>query len=146
MKLEQLVHDVEARLTDLGRRLLGPGPREQLREELEAFVAEIAGRRAALKLHRAERDAVRARLRDGEAAVALLPAQIESSVRRGKASQAVRQALELDRLRQQVAEDRAGLPRLEQTCWSLQFHLRVLERRLTRLEDRIDRLAGTARR
>jgi chromosome segregation ATPase len=137
MKLERLVYDVEASLLHLGHKVFGGGPEERAREELELLREERAQRQASLDSIEAECKAVRERLGAQEAAVALLPSQIESSLRRGKSSQAVRQALELDRLRAELAEDRAALPRLEQTCWSLQFHLRVLQRRIDRLREQL---------
>ncbi len=133
MKLERIIYDVEARLVDLGHRALGGGPREALREEMEELQAEMARRRSALQRAEEEREAVRARLHENESAVSLLPSQVESSVRRDKASQAMRQAVELERRREELARDRAALPRLDQTCWSLQFHLRLLQRRWNRL-------------
>jgi hypothetical protein len=133
MKIERIVHDVEARLLDLGHRVLGGGPGEAVREAMDELEAEMARRKAALQAAEAERDALNERLRQNEEAVALIPSQVESSFRRGKASQAMRQALELERRRQELAHDRAALPRLEQTCWSLQFQLRLLQRRWNRL-------------
>src|SRR5438132_815361 len=50
MSLEELVHDVESRLADLGRRLLQPGPKALLQEELDAARLELNARRAALRL------------------------------------------------------------------------------------------------
>jgi hypothetical protein len=139
MKLEQLVQEVEARLVEVGRALLGPSPAQRLREEVEALADELAERLAALRRTQEECDGARQRLSDNQAAVALLPSQVESSVRRGKSSQAFRQALELDRLRRAIAADQDALPRLERACEGLQFHIRLLERRLTRLREQTRR-------
>jgi hypothetical protein len=137
MTLEQIVHRVEARLVGLGEALLRPNPRQELREAIADLEALVGLRSRALAEAEADRDATRQRLEENEAAAALLPSQIESSARRGKQSQALRQALELERLRQTVAEDHKALPRLEQTCWSLAFNLRQLERQLARLRDQL---------
>jgi hypothetical protein len=40
-------------------------------------------------------------------------------------------------MRRAVADDRAALARLEQACGSLDFHLRLLERRLKRLREEL---------
>jgi hypothetical protein len=135
MNLEQMVQRFEARLAELGQRLLGASPEEQAREEMVLLAAELAERRAALARAQEERDATLRRLNENQQAAALLPSEIESSLRRGKRSQAFRQALELDRLRKSLDADRVALPRLEQTCWSLRFHLRQLERRLARVRE-----------
>src|SRR5262245_26373343 len=96
MKIERLVHNVEACLDDLSGRLLGPNRREELREEIAELERDAARLQADLAQRRAECDELRQRLAGAEADVALLPSQIESSFRRGKRAQAMRQALELE--------------------------------------------------
>ena len=54
---------------------------------------------------------------------------------RGKSAQAMRQALELDRLRRELDEDRAEVARLEHAAWCLEFRLRQLDRQLARLSE-----------
>ena len=137
MSLEQLVHHVESRLVGLGRRLLRPDPRTQLQEEIDEVLDELRQRRQALARSVQERDAARRRLSDNQTAAVLLPSQIESCVRQGRADQAWKYALELDEARRALAEDRDALPRLDQTCWSLDFLIRQLERRLARLRDKL---------
>jgi hypothetical protein len=139
MNLERIVQEVETRLVEVGRALLRPGPAEQLREEIRALVAELAERTAALGRAQAERRAAQQRLGDNQVAAALLPSQVESSLRRGKSSQAFRQALELDRVRRTLAADRDALPGLERACEGFQFHIRLLERRLDRLREQLRR-------
>ena len=39
--------------------------------------------------------------------------------------------------RQGMVADQETRPRLEQVCWSLQFHVRQLERRLARLQEQL---------
>ena len=137
MTLEQLVHDVESHLFNLGRQLLRPDPRTQLREELDSVAEQLGARREALARSGEEREAARRRLHDNQTAATLLPGQIQAYLRRGDTEEAWRCALELDRARQAVAEDRAALPRLDQVCWSLQFTVRQLERRLARLREQV---------
>jgi hypothetical protein len=129
MRFEQIVNRVESRLF----ALLPNEAKEEQADELTLLQAGVAQQQAELSQTTARRAEVAERLEKNAAAAALLPSQIESSVRRGKASQAMRQALELERLRKQLEEDRAELPRLEQAVWSLGFRLRQLRRELSRL-------------
>ena len=125
--LEQLVHKVEGRLFAL---LRGGGDREDAISDLQA---EIAREQERLNTTEQRRKALAERLKTNEETVVLLPSQIESSVRRGKASQALRQALELDRIRRELVADREELPRVEQACWSLSFSLRQMRRQFARM-------------
>jgi chromosome segregation ATPase len=129
MKLEQLVHSVEARLFGW---LANDHQVEQADERREVL--------AELRREEAERD----RLRETRAAIApgvesmtqeiaLLPSQIESSLTRGKASQAMRQSLELESLRRKLEEARRELARLDAALWSREFRLRQLRRRFAEL-------------
>lgn len=129
MKLEQLVHSVEARLFGW---LASDRQVEQADERREVL--------AELRREEAERD----RLRETRAAIApgvesmtqeiaLLPSRIESSLARGKASQAMRQSLELESLRRKLDEARHELARLDAALWSREFRLRQLRRRFAEL-------------
>ena len=100
---------------------------------------EVRDRTAARARCQEQIDALRRRLNDNQALAALLPSQIESRLRRGNNSQAWCDALELDRIREAIVEDQAALPRLEQTAWSLDFLIRLLQRRLTRLRTKLER-------
>jgi hypothetical protein len=134
--LEDLVHNVEARLLDLGRRLLEPGPQTKAQDEAECAAAELRERRTALQRACTERAAVQKRLKENQKLVACLPGLIQTCLRREQPEEAWRHALELDRARQAVAEDEVALPRLSQVCWSLHFQVRQLERRLIAQRER----------
>jgi hypothetical protein len=134
--LEELVHNVESRLLDLGRLLLRPDPRGQAQGEGERLAAELCERRAALQRACNERATAQRRLKDNQKLVACLPGLIQSCLRRRQPEEAWRHALELDRARQAVPQDEAALPRLSQVCWSLHFQVRQLERRLARLHEK----------
>ncbi len=134
--LEDLVHNVEARLLDLGRRLMEPGPQTKAQDETERAATELRERRTALQRACTERAAVQKRLKENQKLVACLPGLIQTCLRREQPEEAWRHALELDRARQAVAEDEAALPRLSQVCWSLHFQVRQLERRLTAQRER----------
>jgi hypothetical protein len=135
MSLEEIVQRVEARLFGLGWVMVQADASSDLREEVELTLAEQT--RLADDLERAQtgRDELQQRLNDRQAQAALLPSLIESSFRRGKRAQAMRQALELDNLRRDIAADQAALPRLEQACWCLEFRLRQIDHRLQRLRE-----------
>jgi hypothetical protein len=137
MSLEELVHDVESRLADIGRRLLQPGAKTLLQEEVDGVVRELDARRAALVRAKDERDAAARRILDHHSSVRRLTALIEHHVRRHEHDQGWQYAMELDRARQSLTEDRAALPRHEQACWSLQFKIRQLERKVARLEEQL---------
>ncbi len=138
MSLEELVHDVESRLADIGRRLLQPGPRTLLQEDLDAIRLELSARRSALDRAKEERDATARRILDNHSSVRRLTALVEHHVKRHEHDQGWQYAMELDRARQALAEDRAALPRHEQACWSLQFKIRQLERKAARLEEQLN--------
>lgn len=135
MTLEQLVHQVESRLADLARALWRPDPVAELREEIAQMGREVRDRREALARVEAARSATAARLHDNQTASANLTSRVRLALGMGEGDQAWREALELDRVRQTLAEDRDILPRLERECASIQFHLRLLENRLRRLQD-----------
>ncbi len=136
MKLEELVYRVESRLFLLGRMLLQADEKSELREELEFAQDELAARQSELAEAAARRDALRQEILAHQAAVNALPEQIRDSSRRGKSSQALRQALELERIRRELDAARKELPRLEQTIWSLCFHLRQKRRDVARMRER----------
>src|SRR5262249_16267605 len=123
MGLEQLIHRVEAGLFGLGRNLLGDRREERI-AECQGLLADVARHQAALTVPQDRLFPLQRRIKHNEDQVAALPAQIEDSVRRDKNTRALWQALLLDRLRQELAADRAELPRLEHVCWSLGFRLR----------------------
>jgi hypothetical protein len=135
MRLEEIVHRVEARLFGLGRVAIQADAASDVGEEIDLTQADRSQLVAELERAQAQRDEVQQRLNERQAQAALLPSLVESSFRRGKAAQAMRQALELDRLRRDIADDQQALPRLEQACWCLEFRLRQLDRRLERLRD-----------
>ncbi len=139
MRLEEIVHRLESRLFGLGRAMIQADPTSDLAEELELARGQRSRLVAELEQAQAWRDELRRTLADRQAAAAVLPAQVESSLRRGKASQAVRQALELDRLRRDILADQTELARLNQACWCLEFRLRQLERRCRRLQEGLQR-------
>lgn len=135
--LEQLVNTVESGLADLGRALFQTGPRERMQDEFERLTAGLRERHAELTRARTELAGMKRRLRDNPTAAALLYSRIETAIRQRQLDQAYRAAMELDQLRQTMAADQEACPRQEQLCWSLQFLLRQLERRISRLQEQL---------
>jgi chromosome segregation ATPase len=131
--LEELVQTIESRLEDLGRQLWC-SPREELQEMIDQLAGQLQAHRDALHRSQRELTAARRRLHENPAAAALLHSRIENALANRQPEQAWKQALELDRLRQTLTDDQKALPRLELTCWSLQFLVRQEERHLTRLQ------------
>jgi chromosome segregation ATPase len=139
MSFEEIVQRVESRLLGLGSAAIQADPASELREQIDLTQGEQARLLDELEQARARVEELRRQLSEKEAAAALLPSLVESSFRRGKASQAMRQALELDRLRREIAIAQVELPRLEQACWCLEFRLRQLDHRLQRLREALGR-------
>jgi predicted nucleic acid-binding Zn-ribbon protein len=131
--LERLLYQVESHLLDLGRRLWPADPVAVVQREADRLERDLHEQCAALSRSQAERDEVRGRLGEKQNAVNRLPAQIRTLLAHGQTEEAWRAALALDEARQALAADRTALPRLEQVCWSLEFRIRQLERRLTAL-------------
>jgi hypothetical protein len=139
MRLDEIVHRVESRLFGLGRTLIQADPASEMAEELDLVRGQRARLIAELDRAQTHRNELRRSLGDKQAEAALLPSQVESSLCRGKTSQAVRQALELDRLRREMHAGQDELPRLDQACWCIEFRLRQLERRYQQLQEALRR-------
>jgi len=128
MSLEKIVHTVEQGLVDLAGHLTGATARAHLEQEEQRLGRELETLCRGLRQWQKELTATQRRLGENEPAVALLPTRIGECVQKGEAAQAFQMALELDRIRKEIAEDEEKLPRQEQTCWSLQFRIRQLLR------------------
>ncbi len=135
--LEQLIYSVESGLKDLGRRLMQPDVREQLLDEMDRLNMQLQQRRA--ELTNAQRDlaGIKRRLRDTPTEAALLHSRIETLLASGQTQKAWSAALTLDLLRRALADDQEACARLEQRCWSLNFHIRQLQRRLDQILEQL---------
>jgi hypothetical protein len=134
MGFEELVHRIEARILELVRSLFEHKPLVEKPKGPEEPRQELVRRRSEREQLEAKLATLRQRLADNQQAAALLPSQVESSLRRGKPSQAFLQALELERIRKEIADDEESLVRVEQVCWSVNFRIRHLEVQLARPE------------
>jgi chromosome segregation ATPase len=140
MTIEHFVNSVETRIWSLGRRLMQTDPTTQLREDVMEASDALRARYKELLHDRADLEATRKRIDENQINAALLGSAVEESTKRGSGEQAWRLALELDRARRQLTEDQERLPKLEQRCWSLDFQVRQMERRLARLQTQLNGL------
>jgi hypothetical protein len=122
---EQMVERFETHLFGLFR-----DRQAESEEHTAALLAEYSQTRSERDRLTRRQAEIEGRLHDNQVAAALLPGQVESSYLRGKSAQALRQALELDRIRRELACDRNELPRLEQALDRLGRQLRRLEEQL----------------
>ncbi len=134
MLLEEIVHKVEAQIVGFGRLFYKPDAQEQLRDEVDRLGSAMRKRRIELSLWQGQRNAVANRLSDRRARAQLALEQVEEDLRQGFADMAWRRALELDRLRESIEADEASLRKQDQVIWSLEFNIRLQERRLNQLE------------
>jgi hypothetical protein len=132
MGFEELVHRIESRILELVRSLFERPLPAQKPAEPEPPRQELNRRRSEREQLEAKLATLRQRLADHQQAAAMLPSQVESSLRRGKESQAFLQALELDRIRKEMADDEETLACVEQVLWSVNFRIRHLEGQLAR--------------
>jgi phage shock protein A len=137
MTLEDFVHTVESRLLGLGRKLLRPDPKSPLYDALDRNQVQIRERQREIAAAEAEQSTLQRRVDDRRAAADLLAAQVETAWAAGQSDRAWRLALDLDRVRQELAEDEKRLPALAQVTWSLGFAVRQLERERARLEKKV---------
>jgi chromosome segregation ATPase len=135
--LEKMLQNVESRLVRVGQAIWKPDSKAQVREASEQLSEELRSRHDALEQARAERMAAARRVFESKNAAQVLTDHIQTCLSCGHGDQAWQFALQLDRLRQQLAADQAQLPKLEQVCWSLQFQIRQMERQLARLHEQI---------
>jgi hypothetical protein len=138
MSLEQLVHKVECGLYNLGMRLCSdePAAAAPRADEAEGLAAELRRAYDALSRCRTAATAARRRIAANEVKAALLASRVETRVAAGDRADAWEQALELDRLRQELTTDRDELPYLETACRNRQRHVARVERRLAALRTR----------
>jgi hypothetical protein len=141
MSLEKIVYTVEQGLRDLAGHLTGvAASRAQLEQEDERLGQELEVACRGLRQWQKELEVTRRRLGENQPAAVLLPSRVEECVRRGEGPTAYKMALELDRIRTEIAEDEEKLPRQEQTCWSLQFRVRQLLRQREEVRQKLARL------
>lgn len=141
MSLEKIVYTVEQGLRDLAEQLTGnAGVRAQLEQEEQRLGQELETLCRGLRQWQKELTTTQRRLGENQPAAGLLPSRIQECVTQGDGPQAYKMALELDRIRREIAEDEEKQPRQEQTCWSLQFRVRQLLRRREEVRQKLVQL------
>jgi hypothetical protein len=135
--LEKMLRQVESGLLRVGEALWKPDSKAKLREESQRLSDELRQRHDALEEARAGQVATARRIWENKNAADTLAGHIKACLGCGSGDQAWKLALQLDRVRQELAADEARLPKLEQACWSLQFQIRQMERQLARLHEQI---------
>jgi predicted nucleic acid-binding Zn-ribbon protein len=138
MSLEQIFQSVESGLFNFGKQLCRDRVAE-VREEADGVGEELRRERAALRRCRDEMAELRQRVRASESRAAVLASRVQSFLYVHDGSSAFDHALELDRIRRRLGEDRDDLRRalrFERDCLDT---IRDLERRYNELQDQLSR-------
>jgi hypothetical protein len=137
MSLEQLFHKVECGIYHLGQHLLRDHPGRQLHNEAVRLSEELQQNHAALLSHRRELDAVCECIVTRERQALILESRVEAAVGGGNQEQAWREALELDRVRQTLAAERAEAHYRETAIGTHQDRIVALERQLSAVQQKL---------
>jgi hypothetical protein len=137
MTLEQIFQSVEQRLYHWGQALWPEASATRYREQAESLTEAIRESRAAVNEREEAVATLRGAVADREIQAALLASSVESSVYAGDLGHAWRQALELDCLRQTLADDRGQLERLWQILTGQQSRLHRQENQLAILHEKL---------
>jgi hypothetical protein len=125
-----MVRRLEARFCSIGKRLV-PGPiRAWWTDEVGRLDAALGQHHARVLHHRDSVRQARARLAENQVREAILASQVETYIHTGEQARAYQLALDLDRVRNQLAEDRARLS-CDEKAWKMhRERIAELERRL----------------
>jgi hypothetical protein len=138
MTLEQLLRSVEAGLFNFGRRLCTDRHAEA-RDEADRVADELRQEQGALHRCREEMAHLRQRVRANEDRATLLTSRVESFVYVHDGRSAYDHALELEKTRQRLADDRKGLRRALARERDYLDAIRELERRSDELHEQLSR-------
>jgi hypothetical protein len=136
MCLEELFETVEARVGELGKRLLTDRA-TRVREEAEELEAALRYAYALLTGCRRRFTEARRRIASNEVKASLLASRVQTALLLGERRGAWRLALDLEPLHEALAADRANLPYLERACRNEQNQVALLERRLAPLQAKL---------
>jgi hypothetical protein len=137
MSLEQLFRQVECGIYHLGQHLLRDHPGRQLHDEAQRLSEQLQQSHSALLRHRRDLEPVCERIIARERQVLVLESRIEAMLGARDQKTAWQGALELDQLRQQLAEDRVEAGRLEASIRTHQERIVEMERRLAAVQQKL---------
>jgi chromosome segregation ATPase len=140
MFFAQLWQTVEVHLSAWRRRWWPLDPVSAARAEANRLTAAIRERKAALAGLNSLLKELREDVAAGQKQAARLTAQVAECVKAGYESQAWPLALDLDELHRRLADVQAELHRHEQVCWSYEFQLRQMQRKLDHVRGQLRRL------
>lgn len=130
MSIPNLVTRVESAVLGVGKAMIQADPTSDLLEDLDLLRGQRDQHEEALATLRGQAALMAQQILEKKEQEPALVAQIESSMRRGKSAQAMRQALELESLRNDIRDKETELPRLEHAIWCMDFRLRQIVRRI----------------
>jgi hypothetical protein len=142
MSIDQLFQSLEHSLFHISQKIWPPDPAVAWRDEADHIRQELVHRKQILERKREEARTLREAVFKAEVQATILGSQIESWVFNGIQDKAWKQALELDRLRENLHENRMRLSNLESHCRYRAKAIKQLENRQVLLQLK---LAGSAR-
>jgi hypothetical protein len=141
MSLEEIARRVETQVFAISTRLWPRDRRMEWRDELERLGNELNQHASRAAHYRDVVAFLRARIAENEVREAVLASRIETYVHIQDQTTAYRDALQLDEIRRQLADDRARLPGEAKAQRFHQARAAALEQRMAELEDKL-RLAA----
>jgi len=134
MRLESLARRLEKRFCTLGKRLVPDPIRAWWTDEAGCLAAALDQHRERARQFYCSAQEARSRLAENEAREAILASHVETYIHTGEQARAYQLALDLDRVRTQLAEDRARIP-IEENAWRMhRQRVAELERKLADVE------------
>ena len=140
MLFAQLWQTMESNLQRAAAALVAARSPQRCSRDIERLSAAIADAKAELTGLNTLLEELRGQIAVGRKRADRLTAQVAECVKAGYESQAWPLALELDEVYRLLAEEQAELRRGEQVCWSQEFRLRQLQRKLDQLRGQLRRL------
>ncbi|MFL5244823.1 MAG: hypothetical protein ACJ8FY_22205 [Gemmataceae bacterium] len=144
MSLEQLFLSLERRVFDFGRKLWPADPAIAWREEAEELCRDLHDCQIVLEKRRHEAKNLRRHVLKQEVQATVLASHIETCVFTGNQGKAWDHALELDRTRAALQQERRQLSSVETTCHHLERAIGHRERRLGLLQEKLSRVSRLA--
>lgn len=140
MILEKFIHRLEAHVFRFGSPLWDDGPAEGLRDQAYRLAEALKAQRASLTAAQSEALGLRDGLARQEKRANLLAAQVRICLRSDDTANAWKLALDLDRVRQTLHDDRPRLRQFLLTCRERQAHVEHLEQRLAEVQEALSRV------